>query len=229
MIEDVDNRLRQWVASVLEAAAPDVEIRLTPPGDTGPKAAVSMFLLDLLPATPATTGRRPSLQITLRYLVSVSAERVEDAHRALGALVFAAMEHPEFEVELAPLPAELWSALGSTPRPGFLLRVPLRVERAEPRVGRVTRAVEVRFTRTSELSGRLLGPLDVPLAAAEVEIPALRLVTRTDVHGYFRFPAVPLEPARRQVTVRARGLEKAVTVEREAADGEPVVIHFDVT
>ena len=229
MIEEVDNRLREWGASVLEAVAPTTEIRLGPPGDAGAGPAVSLFLIDLLPAPPATAGRRPSLQLTLRYLVSVSAGDVEVAHRALGALVFAAMEHPEFEVELGAPAAELWTAFGSTPRPCFMLRVPVRLERPAPRVGRVTRPVEIRHTRTAAFSGRLLGPGDLPLAAAEVEIPALRLVTHTDLRGYFRFPAVPAEPARRQVTIRAKGVEKAVTVEREPADGEPVVIHFEVT
>jgi hypothetical protein len=229
LIEGVDNRLRQWAASVLDGRGLEAEVLLTAPGEAGPTPRVAIFLLDLLPATPAAAGRRPPLQITLRYLVAVAAARVEDAHGALGALVFAAMEQPDMEVELAPLSAEIWSALGASPRPSFLLRVPARVERAEPHVGRVTRQAEVHFASTAELRGRLIGPGEIPLAAAEVEIPTLRLVTRTDLRGYFRFPAVPAEPARRQITVRSKGVEKVVTVEREAADGEPVVIHFDVT
>lgn len=229
MIEEVDNRLREWASSVLEAPAANVEIRLTAPDEPGPQAAVTIFLLDLLPGTPGAAGRRPPLQITLRYLVSASAASVEDAHRLLGRVVFAAMERPDMEVELAPLSAEFWAALRCTPRPSFLLRVPLRLDRPEPQVGRVTHAAEVRHAKTAALAGRVVGPGDIPIAAAQVELPALRLVTQTDVHGYFRFLAVPADPARRQVTVRARGVEKAITVERPVAGGEPFIIHWDVT
>ncbi|HZH77837.1 MAG TPA: hypothetical protein VEY88_17555, partial [Archangium sp.] len=66
----------------------------------------------------------------------------ERAHHVLGQLVFAAMEEPEFEVDLAPLPVALWSALGVPPRPALS---PARAARA--RASRALRASRIRSPR----------------------------------------------------------------------------------
>jgi hypothetical protein len=72
------------------------------------------------------------------------------------------MEHPEFKMELDPLPAPFWSALDVVPRPACMLRVPLRRERREPKVGRVRRPAEVRYSPVTPLVGFVMGPGDLP-------------------------------------------------------------------
>ena len=81
----------------------------------------------------------------------------------LGMLVFAAMEHTEFEVELAPIPAQLWQAFGVVPRPAFMFRLPLRMERPESNVKRVLAPLAIRYSRTTSISGVVMGSRDLPI------------------------------------------------------------------
>lgn len=143
MIDRIDRLLKDWVGTVLE----DTEVWLLPPRELADKRAVGLYLIDLLHTPPVHNSRRLALQISLRYLVTTWAEHPEDAHRMLGDLVFAAMEHTEFEVDLEPVPTELWSAFGLAPRPSFRLRLPLRRERPEPAIPRVRTPVEVKGTQ----------------------------------------------------------------------------------
>jgi hypothetical protein len=224
LIEHLDQHLKEWARTVV----PDVEIRLTPPNDSEPAPAVYFYLLDLLPdASCATGGRFPVLQLGLRYLVTVLGDSPQEAHQILGRLVFAAMGHPEFNVELDPPAAGFWSALGIVPRPAFMLRAPLRLERREPSVRRVRKPAEVRHSELTSLMGLVVGPGELPVCDARVELGSPRLSTRTDSGGAFRFAAVPAEPRRKELRIRAKGCEQTVTVEHGAGDSKPLVIHLD--
>jgi hypothetical protein len=133
MIDDVDQRLKAWVAEVVG----EQPVTLAAPERATVEKGVNLYLLELGAAPPARSVRRVPLQFTVCYLITVGAETPELAHQLLGELVFSALEMPEFEVELAPVPLELWTALGVPPRPSFRVRVPVRRERAEPEVPRV--------------------------------------------------------------------------------------------
>jgi hypothetical protein len=167
------------------------------------------------------------LQLSLRYLVTTWAKQSEEAHRLLGELAFAAMEHPEFEVKLNPIPAETWKALGIIPRPSFILQIPLRKEQPAPPTRYVREPLVVQATPVTSLTGIVLGPDDVPIARASVEIPTLQLSTRTDVHGRFTFANVPADPFPTNLRVRAKGREIQVTTEQSTPD-EPLVIRFNL-
>jgi hypothetical protein len=224
LIQDIDEHVKAWAGAVV----PDVEIRFTPPEDSEAVPAVYLYLLDLLPdASCATPGRTPVLQLGLRYLVTAQADSPRESHRILGSLVFAAMEHPEFKVELDPPEAGFWSALGIVPRPAFMLRAPVRLQRPEPKVGRVRKPAEVRHSGLTALVGLLLGPGDLPVCDARVELGSPRQATHTDSQGLFRFAAVPVEPRRKRLQIRAKGCEQTVTVEHTAGDPKPLVIHFE--
>lgn len=223
MIEATDQSLKEWIGTVVQGA----DVRLTPPVDSGDSRVVSLYLMDLLPAPRASTSRRLPLQISLRYLVTAWDENPEDAHRVLGDLVFAAMEHPGFEVELGTLSTEAWAAFGVAPRPAFMLRLPLQIERPEPQVPHVHRPVEVRIAPAVSLSGLLVGPGDIPLGDVRVELPTLQLSTHTDAQGRFRFGAVPAEPSTKELRVRIKGSDRLVKVEHNRDAREPMVIRFE--
>jgi hypothetical protein len=224
LIEELDQRLKEWA----EAIVPDVGVRFTPPNDSDAAPAIYLYLLDLVPETPAASaGRTPPLQVGLRYLTTVRAESPQEAHRMLGHLVSAAMESPDFKVELDPPAAAFWSALGIVPRPAFMLRVPLRLPRPEPKVGRVRKPAEVHHSPLTSLVGVLLGPGELPVCDARVELGSPRLTTHTDSRGFFRFAAVPAEPSEKRLQIRAKGYEQTVTVEHVAGDRKPLVIHFE--
>jgi hypothetical protein len=225
MIEEVDQRLMDWIGSVL---TDDIEVSLLPPRGTGDKKIVGLYLKDILPSAPTRGARRPPLQVSLRYLVTSWAQNPIEAHQILGRLLFAAMEHPEYEVELDPVPAEDWTAFGAIPMPSFTLRLPLRFERPEEAVKMIRSPIEVQQSPIVSMEGTVMGPDETPLANARVELSTHNLVARTDNKGLFIFPAVPAQPAVKKVRILARGRELFREVDFTKTKQEPLIIHFDV-
>ena len=223
MIEDADRRLKDWAETVIG----DAEVSLAPPRVAESKRVVSLYLTDILPAPRTSTSRRLPLQASLRYLVTAWSDDPETEHRQLGKLVFAAMEHPDFEVELAAQPAEFWLAFGIAPRPAFMLRLALQMERPEPHTGLVLYPPGVRVSPVVGLAGRLVGPHDIPLSGATIEVASLQLTTRTDAKGRFRFAAVPAQPDTKELCIRLKGTERRVKVAHGADSAQPLVIRFD--
>ncbi len=209
MIDEVDQRLRSWVGRVIG----DAPVSLTVPERESVDRGVGLYLLELSPAPPPRTARRPPLRVSLCYLVTTGGDSPERAHHVLGELVFAAMEEPGFEVDLAPVPVALWSALGVPPRPAFRLRVPLERERPMPAVPRVKEPLVIRTVPAEVLLGRVVGPGDIPIPDALVELPSMGLSARTDAKGRFRFASVPTDTPLGRLEVRAKGEVLAVRAE----------------
>jgi hypothetical protein len=222
MINEVDQRLKAWVGHVTG----DTPVSLAVPDRGSLEQGVSLYLLELGAAPAARTGRRVPLQFSVCYLITVGAETPERAHELLGELVFAALEAPDFEVELAPVPLELWATLGVAPRPAFRLRLPVRRERAEPQVPRVRFPLVVQTSPSEALRGCVVGPGDVPIPGAVVELPTLKLSTRTDARGWFRFPFVPSLESVGGLEVRAKGEVLHVGQEALAPTEGPLVIRL---
>ncbi len=225
MIEEIDQRLSKWITSVVEE---DIEVSFLPPGTMGDKKFVGLYLKDILPLAPHSLTRRPPLQVLLRYLITSWAESPQVAHRVLGQLLFAAMENPEFEVELEPIPADFWSAFGTIPMPAFLLRLPLRVERQEQPMKLIQSPMEITKSNLVSIPGMVMGPNEIPLPNARVEISTHNLVTRTDVKGRFLFPSVPMQPSQKKVCITARSRKLFKEFDLIKGKPEPWVIHFDI-
>jgi hypothetical protein len=223
MIDAVDRRLKDWVKSTLES----VDVRLSPPA-ADEKAGIGLYLMELAVMPPASTTRLPPRQVALRYLVTSSADDLEAAHRLLGDLIFAAMDNPEFQVELEPVPMTVWTAFGVPPRPSFVLRVPLQQARKETKAKPVRTVPVLRTVAATTLHGVVRGPSDIPLPGAEVQAPALRLTTYTDSHGRFYFSSVPAEGQNLTLRVKAKGREVSATADHGHADpSNPFLIRFD--
>jgi len=222
MAEEFDMRLKDWVGTVLEG----VDVSLTPPEDQRSGRGVGLYLLELVQSPLPSTNKRPPLQLVLRYLITAWSDKPEDAHQMLVALMFAAMENKDFQVELEALPMTVWTAFGVPPRPSFILRAPLRQERPQPQTKLVREPLRVESSPIIGLHGLLLGPGDVPLADCRIEIPALHISTSTDHRGRFYFPAVPASGAK-QLVVKAKGFELPVVSKQNYPDSRtPLVIHF---
>jgi len=223
VIEQADARLTDWVGAV---AGPGVQVALTAPADGHSGSGVSLFLMDLVSLPPMRGQRRAPLQLALRYLVTAWAEDPVAEHRLLGAVVAAAMQEEGFEVQLEPTSPATWTALGAAPRPGFVLQVPVRQARPEPVRPRVRGPLVMQGVGLAPFSGVVLGPGDIPVANARVEVPSAEAVAETDPEGRFRFPSLPLEPREKLVRVRARGRQIDVEI-ASSDDGGAVVIRFD--
>ena len=224
MIETVDARLVDWVQSVLGPVPVSLE---------SPKAGldgdgVSLYLLELVRLPPPRGQEPPPLQLALRYLVTVWAAAPERAHHLLGELVLAALDQVEWTLELEPPPAGIWSGLGVVPQPCFVLQAPLRRERPQPEPKLVRQPLVVRASPITSLRGVLLGPGDVPLAGASVELGHLQRTVRADRKGRFHFETIPADSVGHSLTVKVKGREFKVNLEGPVADGEPVVIRLDL-
>ncbi|MFL5345371.1 MAG: carboxypeptidase-like regulatory domain-containing protein [Hyalangium sp.] len=222
MIEEVDQRLKAWVGEV----AGDAPVSFTVPDRNNVGQGVSLYLLELGTAPPARSVRRVPLQFSVCYLITVGAETPERAHQLLGELVFSALETPEFEVDLGPVPLQLWTALAIPPQPAFRVRLPVRRERPEPQIRRVHFPLVTQTVPNEVLLGRVVGPGEVPIPGALVELPALKLTTRTDARGCFRFPLVPSRAALGRLEVRAKGEVLRVGAEALSAEEGPLVIRM---
>lgn len=144
----------------------------------------------------------------------------------LGQLLFAAMGHERFEVDLENPTTEAWRAFGIVPRPAFLLRIPFSLERPQE-LQRVTKHPTIRSESPLPFDGVLLGPRDTPIPGAQVTLLELGMSTSTDNNGCFHFAAVPSGPKPKRIRIQAKGLE----VDKAAAPSsdrprEPVVIRF---
>jgi hypothetical protein len=222
LIDQMDSQLTDWVKETLG----QVEVSLDCPANAPAGKGVSLYLIELANAFPSEGPYSIPLKLELRYLVTAWAPEPEEAHRMLGALAFAAMGNSSFEVDLHPLPAEVWLAFPARPRPAFILRVPVTIERAEAEKI-VTKPLVVEASPLTSLEGAVLGPEDIPVAFARVEIPFLDLATYTDTYGLFRFPAVPVDPPVKNLRIVLKGWTLETPIEQPSLAHEPLVIHFD--
>jgi hypothetical protein len=87
----------------------------------------------------------------------------------------------------------------------------------------------VSSTNVVSLYGRVVGPGDLPIPDALVELQSLELSERTDRKGYFRFATVPADPPKLVLRVVAKGRDVSVPVERPTSPGEPLIIHLELS
>jgi hypothetical protein len=222
MIDQVDNRLSEWVGTVLDG----MPVSFLAPGTKDPGRGVNLYLLELVSSPPLRNLVPPPWQLSLRYLVTTWAETPAEMHRALGQLAFAAMQEPELGLELEPLSGADWSAFGIPPRPSFILKVLVQVPRPETPPRPVLKPLHIEQVLLTTLRGRVVGPEDIPIVNALVEIPNFNLHTRTDADGNFQFAAIPAGRAFNTLTVRAKGYTQLFPLETEPVS-TPIVLHFN--
>lgn len=223
MIENIDQKLMEWAGALISG----IEVSLGAPEEKDGEA-VGMYLMDILPSSPAHGKRRAPLQVMLRYLITTCAKKPLDAHEMLGRLLFAAMEHPEYEVELGPVSAHVWAAFGIVPRPSFMICLPLRFERPDLTKHKVSAPLQIRRSPLSTLQGVVVGPESTPLSNACVSLPTHNLVAYTDSHGRFGFDIIPTLPPGTQLHIRARGQEMVRSVEQIETNQGELLIRFDL-
>jgi hypothetical protein len=215
LIDVLDQQLEAWVQEQLGRVSVSL---LPPPQEQG----VSLYLMGLDSAPPMRGNVRSPLRIALHYLVTCWDSDPLKAHAQLSELLFAAIEHPDYDVVFEPINYHLWQNLGIAPQPSFVLRALASKERPEAEVPRV-REPRVELVPAVALRGRILGPQDRPIVGAYVQLPSYQLSQRSNSRGEFSFPNVVGETV--QLLVRAKGIERLVSVNRDEAD--PIIIRFE--
>ena len=220
MIDTVDDQLSRWVEEILPG------VNVTFDGPAGATDDVGLYLFEMADMPPARGEDRPPLQVRLGYLVTTSGTDVALAHRRLGTLLFAALTHPDWDVRFPGDIAEYWTAVGMPPRAGFILTVPLRQPVETKPAPPVRVPLRVQGVGSRAMEGVVVGPGDIPISDAFVEIPSLALTTRSDTRGRFRFAAVPTSPAKQHLRVRAKAREFPFTI--DSSKPSPFVLKLDL-
>jgi len=215
-------RLADWVRSAL--GKDKAELSWGPPPAAAKSATISLTLLEILPTpSPRMTGK-PPLRLKLRYLLTAQAPDPRDAQRLLIALTFAAMEETDWDVELGSLPPGVWEALAVPLQPSIVLNVPLLQERPETIAQRVRVPLVIQAGPVRAITGTVLGPGEIPIMGARVDLPALGRTARTDHLGRFHLTGIPPEAAASTLRVRAKGVETSVDLETRAPSGDPSLV-----
>ena len=239
-LSDKDREIVAWVEDVLrqgsngdtKPAAASIAVSLEDASGPAAKPTASrgarVILLSLGPVPPNQTRRATTFQFQVRYLISTWAETVATAHQMLADLVFAAMADASFEVELTPPSAETWKALGLNAQPAFLLQTTVWRSKVLPVAKRVLHPMVPNVVPSAAVRGRLVGPGDLPIAGAMIQLPSIAKSTETDAGGYFSFPMVPAQPKSLVFVVRAKGETQTLTGERRDDDQVPIQLHFQL-
>ncbi|MBV7327526.1 hypothetical protein KFU94_04545 [Chloroflexi bacterium TSY] len=232
MIDQIDRTLKEWIAEVVSDGSRSIDISLRVPGGSNLGSGVNCYLWQLSENPPLRGLERTPNQILLRYIVTTWAETDEEAHRLLGLLAFAAMDHAEFEAQFEPIPSDVWLAFGIHPKPAFVLVVPLRQNLPRPERDYVRKPLVVGTSPLVELNGIVQGPDHIALSGASVIIPPLNRSTKTDRHGRFKFTALPAKQLIDQIVIRYKEHELQLSLSKldtsEMDDGEFVMIRFDI-
>jgi hypothetical protein len=222
-IGDAEGRLlEQWIRPTLGDAQVGFDDAGPAADATGAGLRVGLRLLDVLPSPTPRGHETPPLRLQARYAVTVSGGKTGESRAALADLAFAALGSELLELERATPPVDYWRALALPPRPALVVRLLL------VRVGARTRAPLVRVPLSPRWSGLrpldgmvVIGPDNVGVAGALIELDGQGLATYSDHRGAFHFAAVPDEPAIRTIIVQAKGRRLAFQAKRGP---KPVVL-----
>jgi hypothetical protein len=218
----------EWVRP---AIGPEVEVRFGSVGDPGLSdgKAVVLTLLDIAPSPASRRGSTPPpLQLRARYLVTVRGFDPTELGQCLAELAFLA--GPLTRVELEPLPPSptLWESLGTTARPALIASVLLERERRGRKVSRVREPLITRWSPAHPLTGVVMGPGDIPIAGALVEVEGFPLTTYSNHRGEFAFRSVPGVEPPPTLVVSAKGTHLRVRVGGGGGPEDPVLIRVPI-
>lgn len=224
MLEPIYSKLQQWVAET----SPEVSWGLSLPTEEQPaqkaKTQVATYLFEVMRVPMARGERRSPLQLSLRFLVCAWAAKADEANELLVRLAFAAMATEGWDLEFESLPIQTWSAFHLSPRPSFMLCVPLLLERVDS-PAKPVRSIRLEEAAMTNLPGQVLGPQDVPIAGAIVEAPALQRSTTTDHRGRFVLTGLPQSMPNRLV-VKTKGKRIEVSPSGEPDPAKPFMIRL---
>lgn len=236
MIREVETRLGDWVATIVSPIVASPAVWFDAPGAHAGETGISLYLMEIGEEPHARGAAQGPVQVRLRYLVTAWAPDPGDAHEMLGALLFAARDQPQADIDVdsSAVPPDLWRGLEVPMQPAFVIQAVATRERTSRPVRRVREPLVVHMAPLMALTGRVMVPAPegaaVPLARAFVELPVLSRTAETDGRGRFVFAGVPGDSQEMHLRIRARGLVREYTLGPGPARGqdpeEPVILLF---
>jgi len=192
--------------------------------------AVTLTLIDIAPAPlPRGAAGITPLQLRARYLVTIAAADAIAERQALAELAFAAGPATGVQLEPATLALDLWRSLGVSIRPALLVSVLMQRERRGRPVRRVRQPLVTKWAPSRPVSGVVVGPGDVPIAGALVEVEGLSQTAYSDHRGEFAFRSVPGADPPPTLVVHAKGATVRVPVDGDATASTPLLIRIPLS
>lgn len=232
VLVDTDARVREWVEEIVGG----IEVVDDPPGPTSgggePPDSLSVYLLGVVhESSPRVDVRQPgSATVWMRYLIC-GTRRGATALTAIDALFarlldLATASPGDLEVMLEPAADldRLWSVFDTTPRAGVVVRVRSRFDRRAIDAPPVLVPLRVLGGPVRSLTGRVLGPGEIPMVDVEVAVPSVGARARTGANGAFTLASLPAGPLSLAVWAKGRSFEVAV-----GEIDEPLTIRCDPT
>lgn len=218
--------LLTWVRHVLG----DVSASFEPPGSNLPEGrCISLYLMDLRPAPGAHNNKSSPLQFHAHYLITTWGPVCSAQHEDLFELTFSAIDRDDFVVDFETLPAATWRGFDTPPRPSLRINLHLRRARSQQPLAAMVRTPLVMAPAAMvPLQGRLIGPGDVPVAGARIELSGHGRTTQTDQNGLFVFAGVPAGRTL-GVRVQARGLVQEFELQASAETGAPMLLRMSLS
>ncbi|HEX6684188.1 MAG TPA: carboxypeptidase-like regulatory domain-containing protein [Candidatus Limnocylindrales bacterium] len=216
-IESATASLLDWLGRAAGQPA-----RLAEPARSGEEDGLALWPLELRRVRQVRgTGRREPYRFGVRYLVTATGP---GGLRLLDLVMAVAVAAGEPEILLEAGDTALWQALGVPVRPALLIDVPAQIAYAETPAPPVLHPLRIEHVARRTLSGTVVGPGAVPLAAIRVEVLGLPHATQTDAHGRFTVAGVPDTG---EVRLRLVGRGHILTAEVDLAEPD-LVIHCDL-
>jgi hypothetical protein len=99
------------------------------PNRMGDRIGVSCYLYQFIPLPPVRQRASVLQAFTARFLITAWDRDKGRADEHLGRMLFALQANPEFDVDPAGVPVEIWRAFDIEPRPSIVVAVPVRTAR----------------------------------------------------------------------------------------------------
>ena len=243
-IEACDAEIEAWARSV---AGDSISVSLVDPATlavnrAAPEPVVEIALIDVQPSPGADLPGKPTLRITLRYLVTVRADDVHKAHGVLSKLIFAAMMREGQDVERNIDWLSFWHALCIAPRPSFLIVAHAQVIRPALRRAPVPaeglRVIDIVLpspgsTFHGVVMRRSGGSGQAPAMGVGVLCADGGEQNVRDAEGQFDDGVLPPWPARKRIEVHSGDLvwqfEVDVSHAHNAAQAKPLMLEIEVS
>lgn len=217
-----ETAVRSGVPSADPAAEPDNGAR---PLTIHPLAVVPE------PQISVDVHRPRATAVSMRYLICATHPGATSALEHLDAVLTWLLDPlardddaPLIQLDTGVASLDLWSTLGLPPRPGLVVSARATFSRAARDAPPVTTPLRVVGAAVTSLTGRLVGPGELPLAGAEVSAATTGARARTGTDGSFVLSGVPAGPLTLTIRVKGRTFEALA----DPTD-EPLLVHCDPT
>lgn len=226
MIDEIDHRLKSWIATVIGSA---YEVTLSPPSINNKKPLVSVYLYDMKNAAIGSTAREIPVEITLSYLITVQSENPAESHKSLGNLLLAAksLSDSDIEVGFPSLPPQFWQALGIFPLPHFSLSLPLTMARSVEPVPKIKTPPRIDIDSITNTTGFVLGPNEQPIQGAKVTHTHTKVVAYTDKKGLFSMATNSKSLDEFNCSIEAKGKQFSISIPMQKEQNTPIKIHLN--